>query len=159
MKVVDLMVLALLAWGVRQGWRRGVRPTVPGAVSVMVFFFSGVGLFSVIRRGLGEVSAWAGQSLGVFTFVGLLVATYLVWRRFHERLAELAEGVVVQRWQRPVGAVAGGLRMFFWAAIVVIVMAHGPVRFLTRGVVTGTWFGEGVLKVFAPVYQRAHNGR
>ena len=154
--MVDLLVLAHVTLALWRGRKRGFTVEFPSAASLVVFFLTGCGLFSWIHRGLARASEAIGHYLGVFTFFGLLVAAFVLWRRSHEYVVQLAGRWVPQSRQRLAGGIAGGVRAFVLDATLLLILAHWPLHAMTRWIVEGSFVGRLLIHFVLPVYSHTH---
>jgi len=157
--LLDLLILAYIAYSVWRGRKRGIIVEAPGAVSVVVFFFSGWGLLKLVYRGLASASETTGQSAGLLTFVGLIIATLIIWRRIRRRIRGHAEKLCPEDKRQLAGGIASGVKAFLLAAIVLLVCAHGPLRGVTRWIAEGSLLGRGLIRFVLPVYGQNHGAR
>ncbi len=146
--------MAYVAFAAWRGRKHGLVKELPGTVSIVVFFFCGWGLLKIMYRGLSQASAALGQSVGVFTFIGLLVGSVALWRKFRSRIRWLAEKWPDERPQRIGGAAAGGTRAFVVAATLLLVLAHWPLHGLTRWIAESSFIGRGLIRLALPVYEK-----
>ena len=154
--MIDLLIVLYVAFSAWRGRKHGLIKELPGAISIVVFFFCGCGLFNIMYRGLSQASVALGQSVGVFTFVGLLVGSVALWRKFHTRVRWLAEKWPEERPQRIGGATAGGIRAFVVVATLLLVLAHWPLHGLTRQIAESSFIGRGLIRLALPVYEKTH---
>jgi uncharacterized membrane protein required for colicin V production len=156
MGFLDFVVLAYITYGVIKGRRRGLVAELPSTVSLALFFLTGWGLFKIMYRGLAQASALAGQSVGILTFGGLVAASVALVRKMRSRLRWLAEKSADEHHQRIAGAIAGGVRAFLHASVVLLILAHWPLHFLTRPLAQGSLLGRGLVRFVLPVYDKTH---
>ena len=155
MNLLDLLAVAFIAYCVWRGRKRGIIAEAPGTVSLAVFFFSGWGLLKVLYKGLAYSSAKIGLSVGVFTFLALVVATIFLWRKIRARIRWRAERWCPEAKRSLAGAIAGGVKAFLLSALVLLTLAHGPLR----GFAAGSLLGRGLIYFVAPVYDKTHGGQ
>ena len=154
--IVDLFVLLHVAFAVWRGRKRGLTLEFPSAVSIGTFFVTGCGLFKWMYRGLSQASTWTGQSLGIFTFVGLLYAAFVLWRKCKAQLTRFAAKHVTEERQRLAGAIAGGVRAFFVASTLLLILAHWPLHGMTRWIAESSLLGRLLIRFILPVYGQTH---
>jgi uncharacterized membrane protein required for colicin V production len=154
--IVDLLVLGQISFAVWRGWKRGLTGELPSATSIGIFFVTGCGLFKWMYRVLSEVSTKTGQSLGVFTFVGLLVAAFVLWRKSKAQLTQFASRYVTEDRQRLAGAIAGGVRAFLIVSTLLLILAHWPLYGTTRWIAESSLLGRLLIRFILPVYARTH---
>jgi uncharacterized membrane protein required for colicin V production len=154
--MVDLLVLLWIAFAVWRGRRRGLTGEFPTAASATVFFVTGCGLFKWMYRGLSEVSTATHQSLGIFTFVGLLVAAFILWRKTQAHLTKLAGKYVTEKRQRLAGGIAGGVRALVVCSTLLLILAHWPLHGTTRWIAESSLLGRLLIRFILPVYAATH---
>lgn len=154
--MVDLLVLIWTGFAVWRGRRRGLTGEFPSAASATIFFVTGCGLFKWMYRGLSQASAVTHQSLGIFTFVGLLVAAVILWRKTQAHLTKLAGRYVTEQRQRLAGGIAGGVRAFVVCSTLLLILAHWPLHAMTRWIVEGSFVGRGLIAFVLPIYGKTH---
>ena len=154
--MIDLLVLAYIAFAAWRGRKRGLVVELPMAASSAIFFVTGCGLFNWMYRGLSKASALTGQSLGVFTFVGLIVASYILWRTLTARLGKAAGKYVTEHRHRLAGGSAGGVRALVLASTLLLILVHWPLHAFTRGLAEGSLFGRVLVRWVLPVYGKTH---
>ncbi|MCG3147656.1 MAG: hypothetical protein PCFJNLEI_01096 [Verrucomicrobiae bacterium] len=146
MNLLDFLAAAYLAFGVWRGRKRGIIKEAPGTVSLLVLFFSGWGLMKSLYRGLLFSSEMVGHSVGVFTFIGLVIATVVLWRKIRARIRMRAERLCPEVYRSRAGAVAGGVKALVFAAIMLLILAKGPFR----GLAQGSGLGSAVIWMMLP---------
>ena len=154
--MIDLLVLAFVAFSAWRGRKRGLIKEMPGAVGITVFAVTGWGIFKIMFQGLSHASEWAGYSIGVFSFFLLLAGSVFLWRRMRGHLRGAAARWPGERQQRIGGVVTGGLRAFVFASTVLLILAHWPLHKLTRWMVEGSFLGRRLVRCVLPVYERTH---
>jgi len=154
--VIDLLVLAYVAFSAWRGRARGMTKELPGAVGICVFAVTGWGLFMIMFRGLEQASAVAGVSAGIFSFFVLLTGSVYLWRRFRKHVRRFAETWRDEQLQRRGGMVAGGLRAFVLSAMVLLILAHWPLQGMTRWIVQHSSLGRALIRHVLPVYDKTH---
>jgi len=156
MSFLDFAALAYIAFGVFRGRKRGLFKELPGALSVLIFFVTGCGLYRWTGRALAGMNHLAGQSLGVGSFIGLVMGVVMLVRHFRRQISGWVEQRFDQRTQKLGGGIAGGVRTFVFTAIVLLVLAHWPLHGLTRPLAESTLLGRGLIKFVLPVYGQTH---
>ena len=156
MILLDLLILVFIAFSVRRGRKRGIIVEAPGAVSLAIFFFSGWGLFKILYKGLAYSSEKVGHSVGLLTFIALIVATIVLWRKIRKRIRERAEKLCPESKRSLAGAIAGGVKAFLLSSIILLIFAHGPLRSMTRGFAEGSLLGRARIWGVLPVYEKTH---
>jgi uncharacterized membrane protein required for colicin V production len=154
--IVDLFVLAHLAFAAWRGRRRGFVIEFPSAASIGIFFVTGCGLFKWLYRILSEVNTKASQSLGVFTFIGLILAAFTLWKKSKAHLAQLAGRCISEDRQRTAGAIAGGVRAFLVVSTLLLILAHWPLHGMTRWITESSLLGRLLIRYILPVYSHTH---
>lgn len=155
--ILDLFVVGYVSYAAWRGRKRGLVKELPSAFSITVFCLSGWGLFKIMFRGLEEASKLTGQSVGLLTFIGLIVGAVVMWRRMQARLRWVAEKCVPENRQPMAGAIAGGVRAFVLVATLLLILAHWPLHGLTRGFVQSSFTGRVLVRVVLPVYEKTHS--
>ncbi len=156
MIILDLLIVAFIAFSVWRGRKNGIIVEAPGAVSLAIFFFSGWGLLKLVYRGLSSTSEMVGHSVGLFTFVGLIAGTVVIWRRIRKRISGRAEQLCPESKRALAGGIAGGVKAFLLSSIILLVCAHGPLRAVTRWIAEGSLLGRGLIRFVLPVYGQTH---
>jgi uncharacterized membrane protein required for colicin V production len=154
--IVDLLVLAHISFAVWRGQKRGLTVEFPSAASIGIFFVTGCGLFKWLYRILSDVSAKVGQSLGIFTFVGLIVAAFVLWWKSQAQLATFSGRYVTEDRQRVAGAIAGGMRAFLIDSTLLLILAHWPLHGMTRWIAESSFLGRLLIHFILPVYNHTH---
>jgi uncharacterized membrane protein required for colicin V production len=154
--IVDVFVLAYIVFAIWRGRRRGLTGEFPSAASISIFFVTGCGLFKWMYRWLSEASAATHQSLGIFTFAGLLAAAYILWRKTKAQLGRFAAKYVTEQRQRSAGGMAGGIRAFVVSSTLLLILAHWPLHAMTRWIVESSFLGRGLIAFILPVYGKTH---
>ena len=154
--IVDLFVLVHIAFATWRGRKRGLMVEFPSAASIGVFFVTGCGLFKWMYRVLSEVNTKVGQSLGIFTFIGLIVAAFALWKKSKTHLATLAGRYVSEDRQRIAGAIAGGVRAFLVVSTLLLILAHWPLHGMTRWITESSLLGRLLIRFLLPVYSHTH---
>jgi hypothetical protein len=152
----DLFIVVFIGYSVRRGRKRGIIVEAPGTVSLAIFFFSGWGLLKLLYKGLAYSSEKVGHSVGLLTFVGLIVATVLLWKKIKGRIRMRAEQWCPEDQRGLAGAIAGGLRAFLISSIGLLILARGPLHAVTRGLAEGSLLGRGLIWCVMPVYDKTH---
>lgn len=153
---LDLLALVWVSWGVYLGRKRGLGRELVGALSVFIFFLTGCGLYRWTDRALTQVSHITGQAVGVLSFFGLAVAAIMLVRHFRGRAQDWAERRYDGSQRKLRGAILGGVRTFLLACVVLLVMAHWPLHFLTRPFVESSMLGRCLTRWVLPVYEKTH---
>lgn len=156
MILLDLLIVASIAYSVWRGRKRGIILEAPGAVSIAIFFYSGWGLLKILYKGLAYSSELVGHSVGLLTFVGLIVASVVLWKKIKARIRLRAEQWCPEAKRSLAGAIAGGVKAFLLAAIVLLICAHGPLHGVTRWIAEGSVLGRGLIRFVLPVYSQTH---
>lgn len=151
--MIDLLALAYIGFGVYRGRRCGLPVVLPSLVSWLVFFVTGCGLYKWTGRALFAAGRVTGVSLGVIGFLAVIVATYLFIRRFRIKIRDWAKQHFDAEQQKTTGGIAGGVRAFLLVALVLMVIAHAPLRFVPEG----SLLGRGLIRFVLPVYDQTHN--
>jgi uncharacterized membrane protein required for colicin V production len=154
--IVDLYVLTHISLAAWRGRKRGLNVELPSAASTGIFFVTGCGLFKWLYRILSEVNTKAGQSLGIFTFVGLIVAAFVLYRKSKTQLATLASRYIPEDRQRLAGAIAGGVRAFLVISTLLLILAHWPLYGTTRWIAESSLLGRLLIRFILPVYAHTH---
>ncbi|MEI6084224.1 MAG: CvpA family protein [Verrucomicrobiota bacterium] len=156
MILLDLLIVAYIAYGVWRGRKRGIIIEAPGTVSLAIFFFSGWGLLKALYRGLAYSSELVGNSVGLVTFIGLVVAAIVLWKKIKIRIAKHAERWCPEAQRSRAGAIAGGVKAFLLVSTLLLILAHGPLRSVTRWIAEGSLLGQGLIHFVLPVYEQTH---
>jgi uncharacterized membrane protein required for colicin V production len=152
---LDWLTLLFVAFGGWRGHKRGIIAEAPGTVSLLVFFFTGWGLMKSVYRGLVFSSEMVGHSVGVFTFIGLVIATVVLWKKIRARIRMRAERLCPEAYRPRAGAIAGGLKALLLASIVLLILAKGPLRGLTRGFAEGSVLGRALIWAMVPAKEKS----
>ena len=154
--ILDLLALAWIGWGVYLGRKRGLGRELVGALSIFIFFLTGCGLYRWTDRALIQMGHITGQAVGVLSFFGLAVATIVLVRSLRGRAQDWAERRYDGSQRKFGGTVLGGVRTFLLACVVLLVMAHWPLHFLTRPFVQSSMLGRCLTRWVLPVYGKTH---
>jgi len=120
MGTLDMLIAAYLGWGFYQGRQRGLRVEIIRIIGLLIVlaFFLGFGLFSVVGNSLTTLADSMLQGRGVAVTLLLFVATLLIVVAFRNRLRHQRENVRPTREPPMYGGIAGVLRtMLFLGAI------------------------------------------
>jgi uncharacterized membrane protein required for colicin V production len=153
---VDLLAVVHVAFATWRGRKRGFLVELPSAVSITLFSVTGLGLFKWMYRGLSQVSGRVGQSVGLLTFAGLVVAAYVLAGRIRAYLGTFAEKLVSEPRHRLAGGITGGVRAFVLFCTLLLVLAHWPLHAMTRWIVEGSFLGRSLIRWVLPVYGKTH---
>lgn len=150
--LLDLLVIAFVFYGVRRGRKRGLYVEIPGAVSAVLFFLTGWGLFKIMYRGVAAADKWIGLSLGIFTFLLVGFISFKLWMKVRGRIRERAEKNIDPRHKETGGAIAGGVWAFTWACILILILAKTFLNFAVRG----SFLSDFLIAYVLPVYEKTH---
>jgi uncharacterized membrane protein required for colicin V production len=156
MGFLDFLTLGYIVFGIFMGRKRGLFRELPDALSVLIFFITGCGLYRWTGRALSEMNQLAGQSLGVGSFLGLVTGVFALVKHFRHQVSGWAERRFDERTQKLGGGIAGGVRTFTLVAVVLLVFAHWPLHGLTRPLVKSSLLGRALIKFVLPVYGTTH---
>ena len=153
---LDWVLIVYVGWGIRRGYRQGLPEELPKLVGILVFLVTGWGLFRWMNHALAEANQILSKLTGGVSFLGLLAGAFLLARHFRGRLRQAATERFGE--QKKAAAVVGGMRAFFVASVLILVLAHWPLRFLTRPLAEASLLGRGLTRYVLPVYEKTHNG-
>jgi len=159
--LIDLAVLAYVAFSVWRGRKRTFAVELPKLISVTLAVVAGGGLFRWTERLLEKATFTAGISSGPVTVVGIVIGALFLVRHFRARIRQWAtDRYPAAETQRRWGMIAGGLRGVSLCALVVILGGMVPIGEFRKPFTRGSLFGYTVTKLLRPIYQvtREKNG-
>jgi uncharacterized membrane protein required for colicin V production len=136
----DLAVLLYVAVGVRRGRRRGFSGELPGFLCVVLFMATGSGLLHWTSKLLREANQLTSRYVKGVGGMVIFLAAFFLMKQCKGQLRRWAERHVPEAWQGKGGMVLGGLRCLLVGIVLMVFMAHGPLR----GLVGGSWIGRPV---------------
>jgi uncharacterized membrane protein required for colicin V production len=155
---VDLLALAYIVFSVFRGRQRGFLIELPATISIVVFALTGTGLYRWGGRVVAEANMLTRQASGVLGFFGLVAAALVLVQQLKTRLQQWAEKRFIAEHQQLGGAMAGGVRSLVVAAVLLLILAHWPLKGLTRPLAESSFFGRALIKLVLPVYDKTHSG-
>lgn len=155
--LLDILSLAYIAFSIYRGRRNGLAAELPGLISITAALVAGGGLFHWSERLVEKTATFAGESGGLTTFLGVVIATVVLWRYFQARIRQWAEQRFLDdNLRRRGGMVAGGLRSFGLCALVMVLASTLPIGVLRKPFTTGSFIGRIVMATIRPAYAAAH---
>jgi hypothetical protein len=139
----DLAVLLYLLWGVQRGKRREFSGELPGFVAVVLFMATGSGLLHLAGTTLDALNHVMTRYLMGIGTIGVFLGAFWLVKHFKEQIRKRADSMVPETWQVNGGRFVGGLRCLLVAIVLLVFMAHSPVRGFVAGSYVGrpvTWF-------------------
>jgi len=90
MTTLDILVIAYIGWGFYRGRQRGVRVEAVRIISLLLVlaFFLGIGLFTMVGSGLTSLADTLLQRRGIAVAMLILIATLLIVFTFRRRLRD-----------------------------------------------------------------------
>jgi uncharacterized membrane protein required for colicin V production len=154
--LLDFLCLAYIGISLYRGRRAGLAAELPGLVSITAALVAGGGLFHWSERLVTTTATLTGQPRGLGSFLGILVATIIVWRAGRARIRQWAANRFPDAaTQRRGGMVAGGLRAAGVCALLFLLASTLPVGEFRKPFTRGSLFGSFVMKVIRPAYAAA----
>ena len=126
--LIDLLVIAYLAWGLAKGLRRRVGREL-GALIKLVLLLAwlwGFGAFQWLRDTLDGIAQAAPVSPGMIGSLLVLVATFYLLYLLKERMAGAVEAQLSKASARTWGGVCGLLRTAAWSAALLLLLEKLP---------------------------------
>jgi hypothetical protein len=158
--LIDLAVIAYVAYSVVRGRQRTLTIELPKLISILLAVVAGGGLFRWTERLLEKATTTAGLSSGPLTMVGILISSFFLVRHFRARIRQWAtDHFPAADEQRRWGMVAGGLRATCLCALLIILAGLIPIGEFRKPFQRGSLFGYGVSKLVRPLYHAAQDKR
>lgn len=155
--LIDIALLAYVVFGAIWARRRGIGVEVQSAAGWFVAMLTGSGIYRWTTKGLEQVSHATGLTLGIFSFITIFVAAYLVVRRLKQRIRAHAERRFAESEHlRHIGMIAGGLRALFLSSFVMLFIMILPIGFLRNPFQAGSLVGRVLHRVIMPVHRLTH---
>jgi len=155
--LVDYLATGYVAWGIARGRRRGLFQELPGAISAALFLVTGCGLLHWTERALADVNHLVNKAASLTGLACLATGAWVLMRELRAWLQRRAtEKYGDVETQKTGGAIAGGVRSFALACAALLVVAHGPVRGLTRPFTESSALGRALTRYILPVYEKTH---
>jgi uncharacterized membrane protein required for colicin V production len=154
----DLGALAYIGFSVWRGRKHGLHRELPATLSILIFALTGTGLYRWAGRAVSEASMLTKQATGIVGFVGLAIGAILLVRQLKKRLRLWAEKRFIAEHQQLGGAIAGGVRSFVLVALLFLILAHWPLKGLTRPLAESSLLGRVLIKMVLPVYDKTQSG-
>ena len=136
----DLATLLYVAYGVRKGRKRGFSGELPGFLCVILFMVTGSGLLHWTGKLLGEANHLTSRYVKGVGGGVILMAAFFLMKHFKGQIRSWADGHIHEGWRENGGMGLGGMRCLLVAIVLMVFMAHGPLR----GLVGGSWLGRPV---------------
>jgi len=146
MTLLDMLIAAYLSWGFYRGRQRGLRVEIVRIISLLIVlaFFLGFGLFTVVGNSLSAFADTLLQGRGIAVTVLLLVATLLIVVAFRKRLRHQRENVRPTREAPLYGGLAGVLRTILSLGIILLALDFLLPDFLNRAIVGDSVVGQAI---------------
>jgi hypothetical protein len=155
--LLDLLGLAYIAFSAYRGRRSGLAAELPGLISVTAALVAGGGLFHWSEQLITKTALLTGQTSGLTTVLGILLATFVLWRHFKSRIQQwTAQQFPAPETQRRGGIAAAGLRAFGMCALFFLLASTIPIGEFRKPFTRGSAIGRVVMKVIRPAYAAAH---
>ncbi len=157
MIVIDLVILALLAWGVYAGYRSGFITVAYGLGTMLAALVVAVLVYNPLARLLaqkgGVVPSFAAVlAIGIITVLCLLLASFTLG----SQLRRVPPGVRQSAWNRWLGAAANLLRVAVILVMALIFITALPLSASNKRFVTDAFIPKHVVPVLRPL-QRSFN--
>jgi len=136
----DLAVLLYVVYGIWKGRKRGFSGETPGFLCVVLFMVTGSGLLHWTNKLLNEANHLTSRFVKGVGGMVILTASFLLMKHFKGQIRGWADACVREEWKVKGGMIVGGLRCLLVAIVLMVFMAHGPLRSL----VAGSWVGRPV---------------
>ena len=132
--LIDLLVIAYLAWGLFKGLRRRVGRELEALIklALLLAWLWGFGAFAWLRDTLDGLARASPVSAGMVGSLLVLIATFYLLYLLKERLADAIEAQVSKTAARTWGGVCGLLRTAAWSAALLLILEKLP------------WIGDGI---------------
>jgi len=132
--MIDLIVLAYLAWGLFKGLRRRLGRELGALIKLLLLlaWFWGFGAFSWLRDRLDGLVQASPLSAGMLGSLLVILLSFLLLHLLRERLAGAIDQRLSNTGSRLLGGAAGLLRTAAWATALLLLAEKLP------------WLGDGV---------------
>lgn len=149
MPVIDILVAAYLGWAFYRGRHRGLRAETARIVGLLIIlaFFLGFGLLSLVRNGLTALADSLLQRRGIIVTVMLLLATVLIVVLFHIGLRRRQKSPKSSRERPAYGAMAGLVRALLLVTIILLGFDFFLPDFLNKALVGSSMTGRALEKL------------
>ena len=146
MVTLDILIAAYLGWGFYQGRQRGLRVEIIRIISLLIVlaFFLGFGLFTVVEKSLTTLADSLLQRRGIAVTVVLLVTTLVIVITFRNRLRHQRASVRPAREPPLYGGIAGVLRTMLLLGIILSGLDFLLPDFLNRAIVGDSIAGQAL---------------
>ena len=146
MGTLDMFTAAYLGWGFYRGRQRGLRVEIVRIIGLLIVlaFFLGFGLFTVVGNSLTALADSLLQRRGIAVTVLLLIATLVIVLTFRKRLLHQRENVRPAREPPLYGGIAGMLRTMLLLGIILPGLDFLLPDFLNRAIVGDSIAGQVV---------------
>jgi hypothetical protein len=146
MALLDMLIAAYVGWGFYRGRQRGLRVEVLRIIGLLIVlaFFLGFGLFTVVGNSLKALTDTWLQRRGIAVTVLILIATLLIVITFRNRLRHQQKNVRPAREPPLYGGIAGVLRVMLSLGIILSGFDFLLPDFLNRSIVGDSMAGQAL---------------
>ena len=146
MGILDMFIAAYLGWGFYRGRQRGLRVEIVRIIGLLIVlgFFLGFGLFTVVGNSLTTLADSWLQRRGIAVTALLLVATLLIVLAFRNRLRSQRKNTRPTGEAPLYGGIAGVLRTLLFLGIALSALDFLLPDFLNRVIVGDSMAGRAI---------------
>lgn len=132
--MIDLLVIAYLAWGLFKGLRRRLGRELEALIKLLLLlaWLWGFGAFSWLRDTLDGLVQASPLSAGMLGSLLVMLLSFILLHLLRERLAGAIDRQLSNAASRLLGGIAGLLRSGAWAAALILLAEKLP------------WIGESI---------------
>ncbi len=150
--LVDVAVLAYMAYGLVMGYVRGMAKEVPWALGWAVSLLTGTGIYRWTTRGMEQLSEATGLTFGIVGLIFVFVGGYFLVRRIRWRIRTYLETRFTDaKIQKTGGMIAGAVRTLLLSSFLIIFVMLLPVGPLRAPLKEGSFFGRVLNRIVLPV--------
>jgi len=146
MGTLDMFIAAYLGWGFYRGRQRGLRVEIVRIIGLLILlgFFLGFGLFTVVGNSLTTLADSRLQRRGIAVTALLLLATLLIVIAFRNRLRRQQKNARPTGEAPLYGGIAGVLRTLLFLGIALSALDFLLPDFLNRVIVGDSIAGRAI---------------
>jgi len=144
MTTLDILVAVYTGWGFYRGRQRGVRVEIIRIISLLLVlaFFLGIGLFTLVGNGLTTLADTLLQRQGITVAMLILIATLLIVFTFRRRLRDQRKSRKPAGEAPLYGGIAGMVRTTLSLVIVLSILDFLLPDFLNQAIVGDSMTGQ-----------------
>ena len=147
---IDLVVLTILIRTLYSGFSRGVLTELLTLVGAVVITVVAVVFWRPVASWIGPWLWLSRPVVGVLVFWGLVLGCWFGVRQLRAIAGRLLAWQNFHWANQGVGACVGGVRGFWWAGFVLVVLVSSGYPFLEEAVTKRSVLGPRILRVFRP---------